>query len=219
MQSNLVKSALAGAALLACASAHSDDRGWYASAVFGANLLGDQDAQYQSGTASGSAERSFDTSIAAGGTFGYEFGNQWRGELELMYRRNEQSDPVTIDGLGSFDDGDFASLAITASALFDFNWFSDPNITTYVGAGIAFIQEIDIDFETAGTETSFETDDIGLQLQAGARYRLGERWFVDAGVRYLIASDVELELPADSSQTVTSDYDPLTLSVAVGWRF
>ena len=219
MNSTIKTLAVVTAAALASGPALGDDRGWYGSVVVGANLLGDQAAEYQSSELTVSADRAFDTSFATGATVGYEFGNQWRAEVELMYRRNEQADPITLDGFGTFNDGDFASLAITASALYDFNWFADPNVTTYVGAGVAFLQEIDVDFENAGVETSFETDDVGIQLQAGARYRFGDNWFVDAGVRYLIASDVGMELPSDTTQTLTSDYDPLTVSVGFGRRF
>ena len=34
-----------------------------------------------------------------------------------------------------------------------------------------------------------------------------------------MASGIRMELPADSSQTIESDYDHLTLSLGVGWRF
>lgn len=167
----------------------------------------------------GTDESGFDASFTGGGTLGYDLGNQWRLKGEIMCRRNEQSDPVTLNGFGASTDGDFASLALSFSALRDFQLGGDPRWTGYVGAGVSFIQEIDIDFELAGQETSFETDDIGIQLQAGARYAINDRWFADAGVRYLVANSVELELPADASQTLTSDYTPLTFSVGIGVKF
>ena len=46
-----------------------------------------------------------------------------------------------------------------------------------------------------------------------------ERWFVDAAATYVAASGVRMELPADSSQKIESDYDHLALSLGVGWRF
>ncbi|MEN7341440.1 MAG: porin family protein [Pseudomonadota bacterium] len=211
--------ALVAALPLSIPSVQADDTGFYASAVAGLNLLGDQSATYRDEAVTSSTDRQFDAAFAAGGTIGYDFGPNWRAEAELMYRRNEQDGSVTLDGLGTFAEGDFASLSIAASVLYDFELPANPNLSPYVGAGLAFIQEIDVDFEDAGIETSFETDDIAVQLQAGVRYLFGERWFADAGLRYLVASDVELEFPDDTSRTVTSDYDPLTLSVGFGYRF
>lgn len=62
-------------------------------------------------------------------------------------------------------------------------------------------------------------DDTAWQFKAGGRYDFSERWFVDAAATYLAASSVRMELPADSSQTIESDYDHLTLLLGVGWRF
>lgn len=206
------------AAVCLSAAALADDSGWYAAGVVGFNTLGDETLEYRAGTATESAEASFDTSFLGGATVGYRLSPNWRIESELMYRRNDLSD-FSVPSFPNVDEGDFASLSIGFSGLYDFDLFGQPSIRSYVGAGVVFIQEVDIDFETAGVETSFETDDIGLQLQFGARYEFGERWFADAGIRYLLASNSELELPADSTQTVTADYAPLSVSVGVGWRF
>ena len=135
-----------------------------------------------------------------------------------MYRRNEMDD-ITLPGVGASTEGDFASLSLGASALYDFNLFGNEDVTSFVGAGVVFVQEIDIDFEVGGQETSFETDDIGFQVQFGARYDFGERWFLDARVRYLALSGVELEFRSDTSRIIKADYAPLTVSAGIGYRF
>ena len=48
---------------------------------------------------------------------------------------------------------------------------------------------------------------------------MGERLFFDAGLRYLLASGVEMELPADTARTIEADYSPLTLTLSLGRRF
>jgi len=156
--------------------------------------------------------------LAGGGTVGYGFGNDWRVEGELMYRRNDLNE-VTLDGVGASTEGDYASLSIGLSALYDFRPLDNDRLSAYVGAGVVFVQEIDIDFEVGGSEVSFETGDIGLQLQFGARYDLNDALFIDVGARYLTLSGVEMEFPADTARIVEADYSPLTFTAGVGWRF
>jgi outer membrane protein W len=88
-----------------------------------------------------------------------------------------------------------------------------------VGAGLAYLTEVDVDFESAGGERSFTGDGFGVQLLAGARYDLGERWFVDAGLRYLAASSLDLEDEGGGTGSIEADYEPWAVVLAVGRRF
>jgi opacity protein-like surface antigen len=199
-------------------AAHADDSRWYATLDAGIGFLGSEDLNYRDATTDVTAEADFDASFTGGATVGYRLNDAWRVEGEIMYRTNELSD-VTLPGLGTFGEGDFSSVGIGASVIRDFDLFGSPRAKSYVGAGVVFVQEIDIDFEAAGAETSFETDDVALQLQAGVRYDLGDRLFLDAGLRYLTASGVEMEFPEDTSRIVEADYSPLTVTAGIGWRF
>ncbi len=206
----------AGVGLL-CGAAQAEEN-WYASAKLGFNTLGDQTVSYAGpgGSSSGNAE--FDGGFAAGGAVGYKFGNNWRLEGEVLYRTSEL-DTADISGLGTFTEGDYSSVAIAVNGLYDFDLFGNEKIKTYVGGGIGWLQEIDIDFEQNGVEQSFSTDDIGFQAMFGARYELGENWFIDAEARYFYASDVEMTAEDNAIGRVTADYDPLTLAVSVGLVF
>ncbi|MEM9403533.1 MAG: porin family protein [Pseudomonadota bacterium] len=194
-----------------------DDR-YYVTGNVGIGFLGSEDLTYSDSALTATAEADFDASFSGGGTFGYYLTDNWRLEGELMYRRNDMKD-ITLGGVGTSTGGDFASLSLGVSALYEFQPTDNPRLKTYVGAGFAFVQEIDIDFEVNAMETSFETDETGLQLQAGARYDLGDRLFLDLTARYLTVSGARLEFPADTSRSVESDYSPLTLSLGLGWRF
>ncbi len=211
---------LALAALLFSAAQAADAREerWYGTLDAGIGFLGSEDLNYRDGTTNVTGEADFDASFTGGATLGYRLNDRWRVEGEILYRTNELSD-VTLPGLGTFGEGDFSSVGIGLSALRDFDLFGSPKVRSYVGAGVVFIEEIDIDFEAGGDEISFETDDVAFQLQAGARYEIGERLFLDAGLRYLIASGVEMEFPADTSRIVEADYSPLTITAGIGWRF
>lgn len=206
------------ALLCAMPALAQQDSGFYATADVGIGFLGSEDLNYRDGVTNDTAEGDFDASFAGGGTVGYRLNDDWRIEGELMYRRNDLNE-VTLDGVGASTEGDYASLSIGFSALYDFRPFDNDRLSAYVGAGVVFVQEIDIDFEVGGNEISFETDDVGLQLQLGGRYDLSDALFIDVGMRYLTLSGVEMEFPSDTSRIVEADYSPLTFTAGVGWRF
>lgn len=192
---------------------------FYASASIGAGSLSSATLTFSDGVNTSTANGKYEASFAGGGAIGYRFDNGWNLEGELMYRRNEL-DPVSLAGLGDFDGGDFASLGFGLNALYRFNIGSSGKLQGYAGPGIVYFQEIDIDFDNGDQqEISFESDDTAWQFKLGGRYDFSERWFVDAAATYLMASGVRMELPADPAQTIESDYDHLTLSFGVGWRF
>ena len=203
--------------LIATNALAGDDK-FYAVGNIGVAFLGSEDLTYSDTTLTATSKADFDASFAGGGTFGYYLTDNWRVEGEVMYRRNDMKD-LSLEGVGASTGGDFASLSLGVSALYEFQPTDNPRLKTYVGAGVAFVQEIDIDFEIDSMETSFETDETGLQLQAGARYDLKDRPFMDLGARYLTVSGAQMEFPADTSRTIESDYSPLTLSLGLGWRF
>ena len=114
---------------------------------------------------------------------------------------------------------DYSSLTFAANGYYDFNLFGSDKARAYAGAGIAWLQEIDIDFEQNGVEQSFSSDDVGFQLMLGARYNLGERWYLDAEARYLSATGISMDSEEGTGGTVTADYDPLSLTLGFGWQF
>jgi outer membrane protein W len=207
------------AGLLVSGSALAQDSRWYATADVGIGSLSSETLTYSDGDSSTSANAEFSASFAGGGSVGYRFGNGWALEGEIMYRRNDM-DPVSLDGLGDFTEGDFASLSLGVNALYHFGFDSMPQLDAYAGLGFVYIQEIDIDFDTDGAqEISFETDDTAFQVKLGGIYNFSERWFLDGNLNYLAASSVTMELPSDPGQTITSDYNHWTASLGIGFRF
>lgn len=205
-------------AVLATSPALAERTGLYASASFGLNTLGDQTLDTTVNGVSNSGKASFDSSFAGGAAIGYRFANNFAVEGEFLYRRADL-DRVDLGSFGTFSEGDLANTQFSVNGLYHFNLLRNDNIETYIGAGLAWINEIDIDFEAAGTETSFETDDIAVEFMAGARYYAWENAFIDVGLRYTTLSGAELESPADGANRVKSDYDPLAAVVKFGWRF
>ena len=211
---------LATVLVLAATIANADDdQRWYATANIGIGTLSDETLTYSDGNSSESVSASYDASFAGGGTVGYRFANGWSLEGEIMYRRNDL-EPISVPGLGDFTEGDFASLGFGINALYRFNFGDSGKWSAYLGPGIVYLQEIDIDFDVeGGQEVSFESDDTGFQFKFGTRYDFAERWFAEAGATYFAASSVTMELPADKSQTIQSDYNHWTLAAGIGFRF
>jgi len=191
---------------------------WYATAKFAYNTLDDQDIEYTAAGNTGNGTAEFDGGFAAGATGGYRFNDNWRLEGEVLYRTNDL-DTVDIPGVGTFTDGDYSSVAIGVNGLYDFNLFGSDKTRAYVGAGVAWLQEIDIDFEENGVESSYSGDDIGFQVMLGARYDLSERWFLETDVRYFFASDIDMSAEDDAVGTVVADYEPLSVTAGIGWKF
>ena len=119
---------------------------FYASASVGAGSLSSATLTFRDGANVSTASGSYEASFVGGGALGYRFGNGWAVEGELMYRRNEL-EPLSLAGLGDFNGGDFASLAIGGNALYRFDIGSSGKLQGYAGPGLVYLQEIDIDFD------------------------------------------------------------------------
>jgi opacity protein-like surface antigen len=204
---------LAFAALPAAAA----PEGAYATAFGGGAFQGDQTFDFRNGTSTDRGDASFSGSFISGASIGYGWDSGWRLEGEFAYQSVDM-DAGTFSGAGPVGDGNYASTSLAANALYEFNAFGRESARTYLGVGVAFLTEVDADFESGGTERSFSGDGVGLQVLAGARYDLGERWFVDAGVRYLAASSLDLDEEGGGG-TIEADYAPWAVTLAVGLRF
>ena len=210
---------LVAATLLGGTAASAEDSGWYATANVGLGNLSSATLTYSDGTTSESASASFDASFAGGGTIGYQLGSRLAVEGEIMYRRNDL-DGVNLPSLGAFSGGDFASLGLGINGIYRFPLGGNDKWSGYVGAGYLFLQEIDIDFDIdSQQEVSFETDDGGPQIKFGGRYKASENWFIEAGATYFDAGSVRMKLPAAPGETLQSDYENWTLSLAAGFTF
>jgi opacity protein-like surface antigen len=203
---------------LATVPALAADAGPYLSLSAGVTGLSGQDLSYTAPGATTSGRLSPDTGFATGGAFGYRFAGPWRVEAEFMYRTADH-DGLRLPGVGNLAPGNFASTAAALNALYEFDLFGSPRVRSFAGLGAVWLTEVDIDFESAGTETSFSGDGFGVQAIFGARYDLGERWFLESSVRYLAAGSVDLRDEADPVRRLDADYDPWSVTVGIGWKF
>jgi len=199
-------------------SAADRSRDYYVEFHLGQSLNGEDSLQAMAGDLpAGTAEVDYETGFHSGFAVGKRFGERWRLEGEYLYRTDELGFAEFSDGT-LFEEGDYSSVVVSANAYYDFPDLlkeSPRDLYFYLGAGLGWVQEVDIDFES-GEEISFESDDFGYQLIGGLRWEITPRWSLDFEYRTFTASDVRM---TNESGSVTSDYQPVSLGFAVGYSF
>lgn len=196
--------------------AQTEPKGFYASVYAQASRLGSTrfDEFGNAGFGTG-LEASFKTGMGLGGDLGYRYGNGWAAEIEWNWRRH---DPSTLRRASTTlaSEGDFASNIIFVNALRRFigqrgGW------TPYLGAGIGWVQEIDLDLNTGATDRAWSRQGrFGVQLIGGAEIPLSASWRLTADVRLLRVGGVEL--PAEEGATgrlAQPRYNPVSAQVGL----
>ncbi len=180
--------------------------------VEGNNILGTQ----------GDINVSTDSGFVSGLTLGYDLNTRWSAELGWEYRSNESTIELSDGEL--FDLGNYASNTFFLNGVYN---FSDGMIETkwnpYVGLGLLFIQEIDIDLESAAiSERSWSSaGDVGIQAFAGLNYALNDSLSLQAEFRFSQLDGVKLEAEdglADSS-ILNGEYNTSTVQLGAVYRF
>ena len=208
------------ASLLLPLTAHAqdtDEQGWYLKPLLAISQLSDQTGTTSGvGMVNGAADVQLDGGFASGLNLGYSYGNNWAAEIGWEYRSNDSE--VTLADGQRFSEGNYASNSFFLNGIYSFN--SSSSWQPYVGAGLSWVQEIDIDLETAGSELSYSGDgDSGFQVFAGIDYQLDSRWSVLGEVRYSSISDVELSGENTMGSFSGLDYNPVSLQIGLKYRF
>jgi opacity protein-like surface antigen len=163
----------------------------------------------------GGLQAGFSTGYGLGGDVGYRYGNGWSAEVEWNYRSHGLSD-LKAGGVNLSNDGDFASNTILLNG---YRRFPLGSWTPYVGAGIGWVAEIDLDITSAGRETGYSSrNELAFQLIAGAEFALSRHWLFTADARYLRVGGVTLDGPA-GTRLEQPDYNPVSVQVGVRYLF
>lgn len=197
--------------------AQTEPRGFYATVYAQASKLGSTtfDEIGSAGFGSGLTAH-FGTGLGLGGDIGFRYGNGWASELEWNWRRHELKS-LNRSGSTIASSGDFASNIIFVNGIRRF--IGQPGSwTPYVGAGLGWVQEIDFDINSGGTERAWsKSGRVAVQLIGGTEIPLGDAWMLTADIRLLRVGNVEL--PAEEGVTGRLSkprYNPV--SVQVGLR-
>jgi len=208
------------AGFFASTSEAADDSGFYARGWVGLSGIGTDDLTATVEGLQVTADTDFSAGFTGGGAFGYRYNKNLRAEVDINYRSAENDEvrvPATeITPEQTITDGNFASLTFGVNGIYEFP--NGSKWTPYVGGGLAWVQEVDIDFEDESGEVEFEGDEFGFTVLGGVRWQPTDGpWFFDAEFRYMGVGEVDLD--GGENGTVTADYDPWSLNVGFGFRF
>lgn len=152
-----------------------------------------------------------------GGAVGVRFADSVRLEGEIMYRNNSVRS-VGVPELSQASSGDFNSLVLATNAYYDLKGtkLGSAGLRPYVGAGLAYVQELDTDIVLPSRTAQFSGDELGFQLLAGVNLEWESGLRAGIGARWTSVSSARLR---GALGELRSSYDPIALAASVGFRF
>ena len=203
-------------------AAFADDTGkWSVKLYGGISTMGDQSIE-QTGvpnvTAGATGTINSDNGFMAGGSVGYNYTNNLSVELAWDYRSNDSK--TNFSNGTSFNDGNFASNILFVNGKYTFDTIHQTNLRPYIGAGLGYVQEIDLDLVTGGVEYSYsKNNEMAYQFMTGITYTLTKKIDLDAGLRYVRVDNFNLKRENGSGELRNVDYDPLSLAIGLSYKF
>lgn len=193
------------------------EEGWFLRPYLGLSQMSDINANtLDIGSVDGSADISLDSGFTAGLGVGYRYNNYVAAEFAWEYRSNESE--VTLADMQTFDEGNYASNTFFLNGFYYPDGFE--TWQPYLGLGLSWIQEIDIDLEADGSEQSYSgSGDFGFQVFAGVDYPIINRWDLQAEIRYGSIGGINLEGEGITGEVSNLDYDTFTGQLGVVYRF
>lgn len=219
-QHTLPATVLGLAALAMTTSSTADTRdGWSIVPTVGVSQLGDQSPAISGSdtVADGDLDVAIDAGFVAGLGLRYFYANsRWSSEVAWEYRSNDST--TTAANGAVLPDGNYASNTFFLNGRYDLT--DGDTWTPYIGAGLSWLQEVDLDSEDAEGERSFsDSGAVGFQIMAGVNRDLSERFFVTGELRYTNNTGLDLEEENGNGRVTGIDYQPVTLGLGLGVRF
>ena len=199
------------------APALADDN-WFVRPYVGLSQMSDIDGDFQNIEGrSGNADIDLDTGFTGGLGVGYRLSDQVALEFGWEYRSNDSE--VTLAGSEKFDDGNYASNIFYLNGHYRFA--RNGSWQPYAGAGLTWIEEIDIDLGRGGEELSYSGGaEVGYQLFAGVNYELDQNWQLQSELRYGSITGIDLDGESGDPGTFDGlDYNTATLQIGLVYGF
>lgn len=194
----------------------SDEGRRYIKIYGGTNFLSDKSYDQANVAAVGATgTSSFDAGMIAGAAVGYFFTDNTAAEITWDYRRNESDNNTFSDG-ANFSSGDYASNIFFLNGFYHFDRIIESKLRPYLGAGLGYVEEIDLDLEAGSYSSGSE---LATQLIAGTSYFLSNSWDLNADVRYVRASSMNLDQENGAGTIKGINYNHITLSVGAVYKF
>lgn len=213
-----LKYAILAASSLVAAPAMAEGN-YYLKGHAGFSIAQDNDfGQTGVATPGASGDGSYDSGFATGIALGYRYGNGISAEIDWTYRSNDNDSVDFSDGV-SYSEGNLASNTFFVNGYYTFEEVFN-NVRPYVGAGIGWVQEIDLDLEAGGIETSYTGDsEVAWQLMTGIETTFNRDWRLQGELRYTRIADVDLEQESGTGRITGLDYDAWTIGVNLVYDF
>ena len=226
---------LAAAATLALSPAAHAYEGLYGAIGAGLSLLKDGDVSNDGPGGGGSLifDSSADHSSGIGvyAALGYDFGNNWRSELEFSHRNNDIDSIAAYPGYSGFPtgtiSGDTTTVAIMLNVLRDFDMGS--RFTPYIGGGIGFA---DVDNDIIGSNAAgvpvapltiaYGTNSRTFAYQgiAGVAVDLAESLALDLSYRYFGTTKENVVGTVNGSPaSIAAGYASHSFFAGLRWNF
>ncbi|MBX2839115.1 MAG: outer membrane beta-barrel protein [Gammaproteobacteria bacterium] len=218
MKAFIAAATVASFAFQGIPTAQAAGDGWSIVPYAGFSQLGDQNP-----TISGAGDivdGELDVSVESGFTagLGVRYGykdSPWTSEFGWEYRSND-SDATSADGT-ALPGGNYASNIFYLNGRYALR--ESGSLTPWIGGGITWIQEVDLDSEDSEGERSFSASgSVGFQAMVGVDYELSDRFYFTSELRYSNLTDLTLDQEGGNGQVNGIDYQPLTLGIGVGIR-
>lgn len=198
------------------AQSTGNPNGWYAS-IYGtlSSLSSSNIAETRPAEPNIAGQAKFDAGRGFGGALGKNFDN---GKYALELAWDYQSAGLKSIG-GAKVDGDYASNIFWLNGYRRLSPIS--GWTPYIGAGLGYVQEIDIDIDRAGQELGYSrSGSLGVQAIAGVKRQLNANWALMADAKYMqVSKGPNRASTAGSALTLTPKYRPLSFHVGVVYSF
>ncbi|GGW66269.1 outer membrane protein [Alishewanella tabrizica] len=153
--------------------------------------------------------------MVLGTALGYRFERNFALELAWEYRSN---DSETQLGSTFYPEGNYASNIFFLNGVYFFNQWQ--KVTPYVGFGLGWMQEIDIDLELAGVENSFSNSGaFTYQGFVGLEYPLAANWIIHTEFRHAGGKSGSLENEAGMGSLASLKYTPFTWQFGIKYLF
>lgn len=191
---------------------------WFARPYVGLSQMSDLSSEFSNiDGLSGDADIDLETGFTGGIGIGYRYTDRVAVEFGWEYRSNDSD--TTLNNISEFDDGNYASNIFYLNGHYQFE--KKDKWQPYVGAGLTWIEEIDIDLERNGEELSYSGDgDVGYQVFAGVNYDLNQAWKLQSELRYGSITDIDLEGEGnDVGEFDGIDYETTTLQIGLVYDF
>lgn len=208
-----------GSTLVTSLTAQAAGEGWSIVPYVGISQLGNQSPNIVDADdiVDGGLDIAIDSGFTAGLGVRYDYkSSRWTSEVGWEYRTND-SKTTAADG-SVLPDGNYASNIFFLNSRYSLT--DGKRWTPWIGGGLTWIQEIDLDSENIDGERSFsDSGSVGFQVMAGVDYDFSDRFYLTSELRYGRHSALDLEEEGGNGRVTGIEYQPVTLGVGVGIRY